>query len=187
MLNIKYWIFEIPHLKILCLHNDPPIRHQCSAFPFSLYIFFPRALILNKLTSSKMHKLKADKLNKKKLTNWQADKLQDDTMTWSLTLPWSLITILRLLSKVYRLKCLKFETKTHSLTHLLTRVKSRNASPANEKTSLLSLLAPKELYMWYYPALTTQHHPHFEHTPVLSNNFDYWCRDDFVDCDFYDH
>ena len=118
------------------------------------------------------------------------DVKDDDKMTWwhdDMTLPWSLITILCLLSKVYRLKCLKFETKTHSLTHLLTRVKSRNASPANEKTSLLSLLAPKELYMWYYPALTTQHHPHFEHTPVLSNNFDYWCCDDFVDCDFYDH
>ena len=116
---------------------------------------------------------------------WCKGWWQDDMMTW-----WhdpSLITILRLLSKVYRLKCLKFETKTHSLTHLLTRVKSRNASPANKKTSLLSLLAPKELYMWYYPALTTQHHPHFEHTPVLSNNFDYWCCDDFVDCDFYDH
>ena len=99
-------------------------------------------------------------------------------MTWwhdDMTLPWSLITILRLLSKVYRLKCLKFETKTHSLTHLVTRVKSRNASPPNKETSLLSLLAPKELYTWYHPALTTQHHPHFEHTHVLSNNFDYWC------------
>ena len=125
-----------------------------------------------------------------KLTGWQIYKPTNCKMTWwhdDMTLPWSLITILRLLSKVYRLKCLKFETKTHSLTHLLTRVKSRNASPANEKTSLLSLLAPKELYMWYYPALTTQHHPHFEHTPVLSNNFDYWCCDDFVDCDFYAH
>ena len=28
--------------------------------------------------------------------------------------------------------------------------------------------------------------PLFEHTPVLNNNFEYWCRDDFVDCDFYD-
>ena len=121
---------------------------------------------------------------------WCEGWWHDDKMTWwhdDMTLPWSLITILRLLSKVYRLKCLKFETKTHSLTHLLTRVKSRNASPSNKETSLLSLLAPKELYTWYYPALTTQHHPHFEHTPVLSNNFDYWCCDDFVDCDFYDH
>ena len=58
------------------------------------------------------------------MTWWQNDK-----MTWwhnDMTLPWSLITILCLLSKVYRLKCLKFETKTHSLTHLLTRVKSRD-------------------------------------------------------------
>ena len=28
--------------------------------------------------------------------------------------------------------------------------------------------------------------PLFEHTPVLNNNFQYWCHDDFVDCDFYD-
>ena len=35
-----------------------------------------------------------------------------------------------------------------------------------------------------YPA--AQQHPLFEHTPVLNNNFEYWCRDDFVDCDFYD-
>ena len=35
--------------------------------------------------------------------------------------------------------------------------------------------------------MTIQHHPLFEHTPVLSNNFDYWCRDDFVDCDFDDN
>ena len=28
--------------------------------------------------------------------------------------------------------------------------------------------------------------PLFEHTPVLNNNFEYWCHDDFVDCDFYD-
>ena len=148
---------------------------------------------MRKLKSWQAYKLRSSKANK--FTSWQIYNLQmtwwqDDKMTWwhnDMTLPWSLITILRLLSKVYRLKCLKFETKTHSLTHLLTRVKSRNASPANEKTSLLSLLPPKELYMWYYPALTTQHHPHFEHTPVLSNNFDYWCCDDFVDCDFYDH
>ena len=25
--------------------------------------------------------------------------------------------------------------------------------------------------------------PLFEHTPVLNNNFEYWCRDDFVDCE----
>ena len=55
-----------------------------------------------------------------------------------------------------------------------------------KRTSLLSLLAPKELYTWYCP-MTIQHHPLFEHTPVLSNNFDYWCRDDFVDCDFDDN
>ena len=30
-----------------------------------------------------------------------------------------------------------------------------------------------------------QTHPLFEHTPVLNNNFEYWCRDGFVDCDFY--
>ena len=34
-----------------------------------------------------------------------------------------------------------------------------------------------------YPAAA---HPLFEHTPVLNNNFEYWCRDDFVDCDFYE-
>ena len=45
------------------------------------------------------------------------------------------------------------------------------------------LLAPKELYTWYCP-MTIQ--PLFEHTPVLNNNLEYWCRDDFVDCDFYD-
>ena len=33
-----------------------------------------------------------------------------------------------------------------------------------------------------YPAA----HPLFEHTPVLNNNFEYWCRDDFVDYDFYE-
>ena len=46
-----------------------------------------------------------------------------------------------------------------------------------------TLLAPKELYTWYCP-MTIQ--PLFEHTPVLNNNFEYWCRDDFVDCDFYE-
>ena len=51
--------------------------------------------------------------------------------------------------------------------------------------STYCLLAPKELYTWYCP-MTIQHHPLFEHTPVLNNNFEYWCRDDFVDCDFYD-
>ena len=56
-----------------------------------------------------------------------------------MTLPWSLITILRLLSKVYRLKCLKFETKTHSLTHLLTRVKSRDVF-LNTHPSLVTTL-----------------------------------------------
>ena len=34
-----------------------------------------------------------------------------------------------------------------------------------------------------YPAAAR---PLFEHTPVLNNNFEYWCHDDFVDCDFYD-
>ena len=34
-----------------------------------------------------------------------------------------------------------------------------------------------------YPA--QQRHPLFEHTPVLNNNFEY-CRDDYVDCDFYE-
>ena len=33
-----------------------------------------------------------------------------------------------------------------------------------------------------YPAAAR---PLFEHTPVLNNNFEY-CRDDFVDCDFYE-
>ena len=46
----------------------------------------------------------------------------------------------------------------------------------------LYLLAPKELYTWYCPMTI----PPFEHTPVLNNNFEYWCRDDFVDCDFYE-
>ena len=46
------------------------------------------------------------------------------------------------------------------------------------------ILAPKELYTWYYP-MTIRHQPLFEHTPVLNNNFEY-CRDDFVDCDFYE-
>ena len=46
-------------------------------------------------------------------------------------------------------------------------------------------LAPKELYTWYCP-MTIHHHPLFEHTPVLNNNFEYWSRDDFVDCDFYE-
>ena len=35
-----------------------------------------------------------------------------------------------------------------------------------------------------YPAQRSAH-PLFEHTPVLNNNFEY-CRDDFVDCDFYE-
>ena len=46
-------------------------------------------------------------------------------------------------------------------------------------------LAPKELYTWYCP-MTIRQQPLFEHTPVLNNNFEYWCRDDFVDCDFYE-
>ena len=46
-----------------------------------------------------------------------------------------------------------------------------------------SLLAPKELYTWYC-SMTIN--PLFEHTPVLNNNFEYWCRDDFGDCDYYD-
>ena len=46
-----------------------------------------------------------------------------------------------------------------------------------------NLLAPKELYTWYYPMTIN---PLFEHTPVLNDNFEYWCRDDFVDCDFYE-
>ena len=33
-----------------------------------------------------------------------------------------------------------------------------------------------------YPA----QQPLFEHTPVLNDNFEYSCHDDFVDCDFYD-
>ena len=33
-----------------------------------------------------------------------------------------------------------------------------------------------------YPA----QHPLFEHTPVLNNNIEYWCRDDFGDFDYYD-
>ena len=50
------------------------------------------------------------------------------------------------------------------------------------------LLAPKELYTWYCPMTIKrqQQQPLFEHTPVLNNNFEYWCRDDFVDCDFYE-
>ena len=31
-----------------------------------------------------------------------------------------------------------------------------------------------------------EQHPLFEHTPVLNNNFKYWCHDDFVDYDFYE-
>ena len=31
-----------------------------------------------------------------------------------------------------------------------------------------------------------QAHPLFEHTPVLNDNFEHLCHDDFVDCDFYD-
>ena len=53
----------------------------------------------------------------------------------------------------------------------------------DNKTYQTFLLAPKELYTWYCP-MTIQ--PLFEHTPVLNNNFEYWCHDDFVDCDFYD-
>ena len=81
------------------------------------------------------------------MTSWQIYNLQmtwwqNDKMTrWhdDMTLPWSLITILCLLSKVYRLKCLKFETKTHSLTHLLTRVKSRDVF-LNTHPSLVTTL-----------------------------------------------
>ena len=47
------------------------------------------------------------------------------------------------------------------------------------------LLAPKELYTWYCP-MTIRWHPLFEHTPVLNDNLEYWCHDDFVDCDFYE-
>ena len=49
-------------------------------------------------------------------------------------------------------------------------------------------LAPKELYTWYCPMTirSAAQHPLFEHTPVLNNNFEYWCRDDFGDCDFYE-
>ena len=35
-----------------------------------------------------------------------------------------------------------------------------------------------------YPAAAAR--PLFEHTPVLNDNFEYWCLDDFVDCDFYE-
>ena len=49
-----------------------------------------------------------------------------------------------------------------------------------------SFLAPKELYTWYCPMTIHHHHPLFEHTPVLNNNFEYWCRDDFVGCDLYE-
>ena len=55
------------------------------------------------------------------------------------------------------------------------------------KYVLIVFLAPKELYTWYCPmTIRQQQHPLFEHTPVLNNNFEYWCRDDFVDCDFYE-
>ena len=36
------------------------------------------------------------------------------------------------MSNVYRLKCLKFETTTYSLTYSLTRVKSRDASASKK-------------------------------------------------------
>ena len=45
------------------------------------------------------------------------------------------------------------------------------------------LLAPKELYTWYCP-MTIK--PLFEHTPVLNDNFEHLCHDDFGDCDYYD-
>ena len=83
------------------------------------------------ITSSKMRKLKSwqayqlrsSKANK--LTSWPIYKLQTnrwhddlilDPWSWFYD-PWSLIMILCLLSNIYRLKCLKFETTTHSLTH----------------------------------------------------------------------
>ena len=48
----------------------------------------------------------------------------------------------------------------------------------------MALLAPKELYTWYCPMTIQRQRPLFEHTPVLNDNFEYWCLDDFVDCDF---
>ena len=61
----------------------------------------------------------------------------------------------------------------------------KNILKQKNQQEQIYLLAPKELYTWYCP-MTIRSTPLFEHTPVLNNNFEYWCRDDFVDCDFYE-
>ena len=60
-----------------------------------------------------------------------------------------------------------------------------NMDTSNSLTTFFSSEGALYVILPYdYPQ--QQQHPLFEHTPVLNNNFEYWCHDDFVDCDFYE-
>ena len=63
----------------------------------------------------------------------------------------------------------------------------------------VSILDPKNLFKELYSyshqflapegallAIVPYDYPLFEHTPVLNNNFEHWCHDDFGDYDYYD-